>query len=641
MKIVNGYFSVLLLFFTILISCNKEEKDQKIVQKIEPGSAYDYYTRGLESRDFEEKLHLYNEGLKLTKGIEDTTRILLLDGKIYAYSKLYRGDEIAPWIDSLIEAAKFHKDTFFIAKGYYRKGTMKADLNELDEAYENLFIARQYNLKAGDTSLAARRSFDMATTQFEMGDYSGTQHSATEAIKYLNPDRDSIFIGAAYNLIGLAYMDQGFYEEAVKEFNNALQFASRTRDSLTFLHNIAIVKKNQGKYDEALEILTDAVHSKAPDSISKSRYIDNLAFTIWTKDSSAQIDTLLFKSLEMRKILDDQYGLHSSYDHLSEYFENKDKSKSIDYARESLKSAIAAKADRAEVNALKKLISLVEPDEKAIYIDRYIYLHDSLDKASAKAKFYFAKVKYDEEKKEEEIFNLKVKNFNHSLEAERLRNRNLIYVLSILLILLGAGFLFYTYRQKSKRERLKEIYLTESRMSKRIHDELANDVYNLMSVFEARGDSETSSKLDEIYRRTRNISRENSQIETGENYIHALISNLSANAGNAKLILRGENSIPWNKVIEEKKIVIYRVLQELLVNMKKHSHATFVAVSFTLQERDLEIKYSDNGNGMDQKLTQYGNGFLNIENRLKKVDGTIAYETSPEKGFKAVIHLKI
>ena len=668
MNILKSYCGTLILFFFILGSCEKEETVPQQNNEVEPHSALDYYNKGLDTRDPDEKLHFYNEGLKVVKGIEDTMLVSLLEGKAYAFFKKRNIDSASKVIDSLLIAAEIQKDTFFLSKGLYRKSLVFRYLNQPDLSFEYAFKARRLNLRAGDTALAARRSLDMANAQIEMGDYTGSQVSATEALKYLNPkfnaqiemgdntgsqvsakealkylnpEFDSIFMSATYNLIGLAYLDQGFYQDAIKEYNNALEYAVRTKDSLTFRHNIAIALKNQGKYDEAIEILEEIVKSDYPDSISKSRYIDNLAFAYWTKDPSAQIDSLLFKALEMRKQLNDLEGLHSSYDHLADYFQEKDEKRALDYAKKSYETAAAATAYSAELKALKKLIPLVDGNEKSAYIERYVYLDDSLDKASSKAKYHFAKVRYDEEQKEEEIFHLEVKNFNQALEAERLQNRNIIYLLSILVVLLIAGLLLYSTNQRNKRKRLKEVYLTESRMSKRIHDELANEVYNLMSKFEAKGDAETVHTLDLIYRKTRDISREISQIDTGENFDKALISNLSSNAGDAKLILRGENAVDWGKVSEEKKIVIYRVLQELLVNMKKHSDASFVAIAFNLTGNHLYINYSDNGKGMVQEETRYGNGFMNIQYRLNKVNGEISYDTEPGKGFKASIDMRI
>ena len=70
---------------------------------------------------------------------------------------------------------------------------------------------------------------------------------------------------------------------------------------------------------------------------------------------------------------------------------------------------------------------------------------------------------------------------------------------------------------------------------------------------------------------------------------------LSDQTGTAKLIVRGDNAVKWEKLSEEKKIVLYRVLQELMVNMKKHSDARLVAIVFDQKPKLLEVQYSDTG----------------------------------------------
>ncbi|MCD8529424.1 MAG: hypothetical protein LRY25_01160 [Flavobacterium sp.] len=54
---------------------------------------------------------------------------------------------------------------------------------------------------------------------------------------------------------------------------------------------------------------------------------------------------------------------------------------------------------------------------------------------------------------------------------------------------------------------------------------------------------------------------------------------------------------------EEIKITLYRVLQELMVNMKKHSECTLVAIAFKNNPTTLEITYSDNGKGIQNQIT--------------------------------------
>ena len=617
----------------------EDERPQQPVLQIEEGSAPFFYNLGLETRDPQKKLKLYETGLNAIEDINDTILVSLLEGKVYALSVMGEFEQSKKWIDSLIEVAEIQKDTFYIAKGYYRKSRLYAIQNKPELEFENAFIARRYNLQAGDSSIAARRSLDMASAQYEMGDLTGSQESATEALRYLDRDNDSIYISAAHNIVGLAYLDQGLNKEAIQEYENALQYAAREKDSLTFRHNIALAYRNQDKYNEALKILQEIVSSNAPDDHSKSRYIDNLAFTLWLKDSTARVDSLFFKALKMREENNDLEGLQTSFFHLTQYFENKNKELATEYAQKSLEAARGNSSSTLEEMSLKKLIALVDGPEEKKYVDRYIFLHDSLDEASLKAKYHFAKVRYDENRKQEQITALERENFKQTVEAERLRTRNItsLFVI-IILTLIGAVLVFY-FLQRSRRERIKQVYYTERRISKRIHDELANDVYNLMSSLEGISHKEAVDRLDRIYLRTRDISRENADIETGPGFGPALVSMLSHNTGKARLILKGEAEVDWNKVSEDKKVVIYRCLQELMVNMRKHSKARLVAISFSPQSKRLEITYSDTGKGADVKQVEKGNGLQNVKTRLASVHGKIAFKTEKEKGFEAVISI--
>ncbi|MFD2518351.1 tetratricopeptide repeat-containing sensor histidine kinase [Salinimicrobium flavum] len=634
-------FCVFLGAIFLFTSCKQEELSEIPPPPVEPGSPAFYYEQGLETSDLDEKLRLYETGLGEVKSRRDSNLVALLEGKVYVLMRRGEYDLAEKWTDSLIKAAHLQQDTFFLAKAYYRKSILRKFGNDPIGNFRNAFISRQLHLQAGDSSFAARRTMEMAEAQLDMADYAGSQESATEAIKYLDNERDSIFISSAYNLIGLAYLYQDFHEDAIKEYQNALRYSARPQDSLTFLHNIAIAYKNNGNYDAALPILEKIAVSDVPSPGAKSRYLDNLAFTRWLKDPSARVDSLFFEALETKKELNDMEGLYNSYHHLASYYEDKDKQKAIQFAKQSLEAARKNSSPSGEVSVLKKLIDLIEGPGEKEYVDRYIFLHDSLDEANLKAKYHFAKIRFDEQRKQQEINSLEKENFLQTLKTERLQTRNLVISLLGLLILFVAGALLYYFRQRSRKEKIREIYLTESRISKRIHDELANDVYNLMSRLESGVSEGTVDELEHIYHRTRDISRENSEIETGKDFIQGLVSNLKLNTGGAKLILRGETIVAWDKIPEEKKIVIYRVLQELMINMKKHSKAKLVAIVFSRTGQGLEITFTDNGEGSDPEAMFNGNGLKNVKNRVASVNGKIELESAKGKGFKAKIRIPV
>jgi len=254
----------------------------------------------------------------------------------------------------------------------------------------------------------------------------------------------------------------------------------------------------------------------------------------------------------------------------------------------------------------------------------------------------FAKIKFDEEQKELEIDQLQDQTALQAIEKEQLQDQIIILSLGSLLVLVSGGFGYYYLRQRHTRDKIREAHRTESRISKKIHDELANDVYNVMSGMDTIAPNTLMDKLENIYNRTRNISRENSSIPTGADYLPHLLSTLSSSLpADARLILRGENSINWKSLSPEKKIILYRVLQEIMINMNKHSKASLVAIVFSEENRTLHIQYSDNGIGTSRQSLKAGNGFLNMENRIFSIKGKLNFETEQEKGLKVLIQIPI
>lgn len=611
------------------------------ITTVQPGSTLYYYNSGLDTSDFEEKLRLYNKGLELEEEMIDTVLPSLIEGKVYALRSLGKSEEGKFWSDSLLEASKFLKDTYYLAKGNYWLFRYYKENNDVKSAYEHLFRSKQFYLEIRDSASAGWRSMDMATLKYDMGDFTGAQESSIEAIKLLDEEEYPYLISGVYNIIGLSYFDRGFYDEAVKEYQNALEYSVNTRDSLVFLHNWALALKEQKKYDEALEIFAKLLKSDSPSESSKSRYINNYAFVLWEQDSTRNVDSLLFEALERRKQAEDLFGLSDSYSDLSEYYFYKDRAKSKKYAELFYEAAKQLNYPSYELKALKKMLEFSSPAEAKEYMDRYVFLEDSLDQAQLKAKYTFAKVEFDEKQKQDQILQLRETTQEQASVNQRLKWRNAFITLLFIFSALFGIVLFYYFRQRARKKSLREVYLTESRIARRIHDELANDLYGVMNRITPIVPAKTVDELEAIYKRTRNISRENAEIDTGENFPAYLTSMLSEQTGSAKLIVRGENSVSWDKLSEEKKIVLYRVLQELMVNMKKHSEAKLVAVVFDQKQKLLEVQYSDTGKGASPEKVARGSGLKNVKKRLSSVDGKIEFSSKEGEGFKAKISLPI
>ncbi len=628
------FIIVICLFFT---GCEKKPAEAK---EVKPGAGEVLFQKGLKADSPQQMLTYFEEGL-IAASKYDTITLSLLDGKIYVLNKLKAYDSSLVYSDKLIDISQSQDNIYFEALGYYRKANVYRYINDSEEAFRNYYLSRQRSLSIGDSLTAGKRSLEMANAQARMADYLGSQESATTGLRLLSKEKDTSFISTAYNVIAISYRNRDFPDDAIREYENALKFSRSTEDSLSYLNNIALVLREQGNYKKSLEIFENILAKvDQVDEDSRARFIDNYAYTKWKLDPDKDVLDELQLALNIRLQHNELDGLISSYDHLSNYHQETNLPKAMDYAIKWLETARENSSPNSELSALKKIISLSPTKGFESYTNRFITLNDSLQNANLKAQNNFAKIKFDEEQKQQEIDELEVEATVQKIETEQLENKIIVLSLGGLLLLTTGGFIFYYLRQRHKREKIREVHQTENRISKKIHDELANDVYNVMSSMQNIVPAATIDKLEHIYSRTRNISRENSSIPTGTNYLPHLLATLSSTIPeNARLILRGEKTINWDRFNVEKKIVIYRVLQEIMINMKKHSNTSLVAVIFSEEKGYLNIHYSDNGIGASIKTLKSGNGLQNVENRIFSIKGTLTFESEKEKGLKIVIRI--
>ena len=170
-----------------------------------------------------------------------------------------------------------------------------------------------------------------------------------------------------------------------------------------------------------------------------------------------------------------------------------------------------------------------------------------------------------------------------------------------------------------------------------MHDEVANEVYHVMTKLqiEESQNEEILDDLENIYSKTRDISKESSLIDFDQNF-NELLNDLliSYKTDQVQVITRNLLNIDWKTKAEYKKTTLYRVLQELMTNMRKHSKASLVVLTFEEDNNKVNINYSDNGMGCDLKKQV---GLQNAENRIQTSGGSIIFETEINKGFKAKI----
>jgi signal transduction histidine kinase len=304
---------------------------------------------------------------------------------------------------------------------------------------------------------------------------------------------------------------------------------------------------------------------------------------------------------------------------------------------------IAKKTNRkiSEIEIYQNLYNaskLIGQNDKALfYIERFNKLEDDLHKDELKNEIVKLERVYNFEKKNKDIKILKNDKKIKQIEIQKSKQYILLLTITILLISIGLFTLFKFNRDNKKKNALKmdllvkntELQLVKSqlmgqeieksRISQELHDGVANNLLSLIYT------SENSLKepLKAIYNEIRIISHNLSTV--------AIRNNSSLKEIVLELFYRifDEREVTleliWDKkhetfmCEEEVNLVLYRVFQELFINIVKHAEATSVIIEFQKDAHEFTIVIADDGKGPDKK-TQ-GIGLSNIEDRIKTITG--------------------
>ncbi len=503
---------------------------------------------------------------------------------------------------------------------YYYKIISPENNSDLITGYRFYNQHKKSSLLKKDTLRAIYDLQMMAESQNKLGLSYESSGSAIEALNLLdNFNGNDTLIQTRYGLLihlGVVYNHSGEYKKAIETYQNGLKIVKTQKDSITFINNIANCYFELKEYDLALDqfnlIYDKAIKNSNPKQ--KARVLNNLG-AVQSKLDLPEALYNLNKSISIRKKEKDIIGAYSTYKNLFRYYNDRNEKKiAQSYADSAYETVIRINSKPYVQDALALNIELNE-DPKII---EYKRLTDSIYKAdqNRKNEYSFNKYRYDQQER------IAIEN---ELQKEKEKRLKLIYQIAAGLIFMLLVAVYFILKARNKREKVEEIYKTETRISKKIHDEVANEVYHVMTKLQIddHQNEEVLDDLESIYSKTRDISKESSLIDLDQNFSELLNDLLvSYKTDEVKIITKNSLVIDWNKITENKKTAIYRVLQELMTNMRKHSSASIVFLNFEKENNKIHIKYSDNGVGCDFKKQI---GLQNAENRILSTGGSIIF----------------
>ena len=216
-----------------------------------------------------------------------------------------------------------------------------------------------------------------------------------------------------------------------------------------------------------------------------------------------------------------------------------------------------------------------------------------------------------------------------------------------------------TERVRSEKRVINAIINTEEnerkRFAKDLHDGLGPILSTVKMSLSALTDRIKDQSGSVILNNTNHLINE--AISTIKDISNNLSPHVLSNFGLASAISAFTNKINQTKAVEidfksnmetqrldnDKEVVIYRAVCELINNSVLHSGASRIEIELNKHEKFITLQFYDNGRGFDtsslSKEDTKGMGLSNIETRVKTVEGVFILESTPGKGTSALIKL--
>lgn len=100
------------------------------------------------------------------------------------------------------------------------------------------------------------------------------------------------------------------------------------------------------------------------------------------------------------------------------------------------------------------------------------------------------------------------------------------------------------------------------------------------------------------------------------------------------LTIQNERELPL-----ETEQAVYRVIQEALANISRHSRAKRADVSLVYNHEVLQVMIADDGCGFDMTQKAKGMGFRSMRERISSIRGTLQVQSAPGQGTRLIIQI--
>jgi signal transduction histidine kinase len=222
----------------------------------------------------------------------------------------------------------------------------------------------------------------------------------------------------------------------------------------------------------------------------------------------------------------------------------------------------------------------------------------------------------------------------------------------ILCMVIGLGIHFSEnvkqklHSQQQLNEAQKEVLNIQenerNRIAQDLHDQVGNSLAALKNiVIHNKYAYNIEAEIDKILLDIRSISHDLMPVDFDKNNLPEIIEQTLIKFGNnPQISFDFEQTGHTVKLSSATELVLYRIVNELISNVIKHSKASQTMVQLVYQATSLVLMVEDNGIGIknDQTFTSKGIGLQNIQHRCQYIQAKMSIE-SDTKGTLIIIEI--
>jgi two-component system, NarL family, sensor kinase len=631
-------------------------------------------------------------GLKHRKKLDSLLSIVRMQGKNFSdyntsteiatvYSQMLFGDSAFYWAAKTLDIGRNERSVPKVIAALQLLGNVDETIFRkykpaLDYYTAGAELALRYKL----TEQVHEVYINILNLCFYLADFATAMRYATDGLNLAERSGDRKRIAHYESLTGFIHLRQNNPASAEKYYRKNLSYAISMADTLAIADaytSLAECDLATGKFTRALTYLKlslgiyQGLHAK--NRLSKVDRIPYTFFKIgYCFGAQNQTDSAMkyvLKSLYYTKIFPcNLYDIAQYKIYAGNLYVTKGSYREAEkILHEGLQLSIAIDHKENIRDAFLYLQQLFVKSKKfdSAYHYNILYtgLKDSIANEITAREIEQIETTYALEKKDNRI---KLLEQEKKLQEARIKRqllwRNLLIVITVLIMILIVFLLNRNYLRRKNRlqqeinARQNEIFnisaTVQDHERKRIAQDLHDGMGTLLSAAKLRLSAlqdqqvpvnDTIVLVDDAISELRNISHNLMPATLSKLGLVAALQNHFEKIRNLahlqiNLVVHGFTE----RIVEEKEMILYRIILELVNNVVKHADATVLTVQLIKYPGEIMLTVEDNGSGFSENaLYKSGIGLSNIRSRIAYLEGNIRIDTNEDAGTTVIVDVPV